>query len=326
MPTLNDVAREANVTVTTVSRMLNNHGNVSEKTRKKIYSAMKKLNYQPNEIARSLAKRRSSFIGLIVPSAAQFFFSELIQHVEATASQHGYKLLLCISNMDAVKEKEYYNMLISNKVLGVIICNWSENLDEIVNEDHPMVLIEQTSQKNVPCVLTDNCGGGKTAGEHLIARGCKKLLYFGGDADRNTTPDKRYEGMAAACEEAGLEAPILFSSRWEEFLKMDYTESVLRMFRECPHVDGVLASNDIIAAQIVRRCMETGIPVPERMKVVGYDDTIFASGHVIPLTTVHQPIQEISRCAVETIIRKANGEVVPSQMMFPVYLQQRKTT
>ena len=116
MATLKDVAQLAGVTVTTISRMLNNRANVSPKTREEIEQAMKELDYQPNEIAQSLIKQKSNIIGLIVPSARNFFFSMVIDHVERYASLNGYKLLLCISDLELRKEKEYFN----NKLSQVI--------------------------------------------------------------------------------------------------------------------------------------------------------------------------------------------------------------
>ena len=123
MATLLNVAERAGVSVTTISRMLNNRVNVSEKTRKKIYAAMKELNYYPNEIARSLTKKKSNIIGLIVPSAKNFFYSQIIEYTEYYAEKKGYKLLLCISNHDSEKESRYFGMLKANKVTGIIIAS-----------------------------------------------------------------------------------------------------------------------------------------------------------------------------------------------------------
>src|SRR5512136_1608038 len=121
MPTIKDVAQLAGVTVTTVSRVLNNKGYISDQTRKKVGDAMKELDYVPNEMARSLLKQRSSIIGLIVPAVSHPFFGELAMHVEYYAYEMGYKILLCNSHLDSAKERDYIDMLKRHKVDGIIM-------------------------------------------------------------------------------------------------------------------------------------------------------------------------------------------------------------
>lgn len=326
MATLKDVAALAGVTTTTVSRMLNKRCNISEKTRIKIENAMLELEYQPNELARSLSKKRSNFIGLIVPTARQYFFSSLIESVEANVHLNGCKLLLCISDMDVQKEREYYHMLMSNKVRGIILCNLTQSVEEYASPDAPVMILERIPSKQLPCALADNYRGGYLAAEHLIGKGCRRLLYFGGDLALNTDPAKRYNGFCDACKQLGVPGPKFVKASLAEFSAMSYDDSVNRMFQEHHDLDGILASNDIIAAAIIRYCFQHGIQVPDRLRVVGYDDTPFASNCVIPLTTVHQPIEEMCRYAVNSIIRRSEGEVIPASAVFPVHLVERAST
>ena len=175
MATLKDVAQRAGVTVTTVSRMLNDRARVSEKTRLRIQNAMEELDYHPNELARSLAKKNSHFIGLIVPSADNFFFSCVIASVERYASASGYKLLLCVSNHEIQKEKEFFSMLLGNKVAGIILASHTQNLEEFADVDAPVITIDRTVSPRIPSASADNYYGGYIAAEHLIARGCRRL-------------------------------------------------------------------------------------------------------------------------------------------------------
>lgn len=326
MATLKDVAQLAGVTVTTVSRMLNGRYNVSAKTRARIEDAMKTLGYRPNEVARSLAKKTSNLIGLIVPSAQNFFFSCVIERVEAHAAAHGCKLLLCVSDLDSRKEKEYFNMLLANKVMGIISAGHTQNVEDYTHLDAPILIIERSPAPNIPCALTDNYQGGYLAAEHLIAKGCRNLLYLSGHLILSADPSKRYLGFSAACEKHGVHPPKLFDAPWDEFISMNYDRSVEQLFREYPETDGILTSNDIMAAAILRYCAGHGIDVPRQLKVVGYDDTPFATHNPIPLTTIHQPIDELCQFAVSSLIRIANGEVVPISATFPVYLVERETT
>ena len=160
MATLKDVAQRAGVTVTTVSRMLNDRPRVSEKTRLRIQNAMEELDYHPNELARSLAKKNSHFIGLIVPSADNFFFSCVIASVERYASASGYKLLLCVSNHEIQKEKEFFSMLLGNKVAGIILASHTQNLEEFADVDAPVITIDRTVSPRIPSACADNYYGG----------------------------------------------------------------------------------------------------------------------------------------------------------------------
>lgn len=326
MATLKDVAQLAGVTVTTVSRMMNGRQNVSQKTRDKIEDAMAALGYHPNDFARSLAKKSSNFIGLIVPSAQNFFFSSVIESVEAHVSANGCKLLLCVSNLDAQKEKEYFNMLLSNKVMGIILASYTQNSIDPAHLHAPLIAIERSISPQVPSVLTDNYNGGRLAANHLIDKGCRHLLYYSGNAMFPTDPYKRYLGLRDVCHERGLPLPPSIDSPMDEFITMDYDASVATIFEQYPQTDGILASNDIMAASIVRYCQRHGIRVPEDIKVVGYDNSPFAANCTFPLTTIHQPVDELCRFAVESIIRSANGEIVPTCATFPVSLIERETT
>jgi len=326
MATLKDVASLAGVTVTTVSRMMNGRCNVSPATRAKIEDAMKTLGYHPNELARGLAKKSSNIIGLIVPSAQNYFFSSVIEHVEACASENGCKLLLCVSNLDAQKEKEYFNMLMANKVMGIILASHTQNIDDFIHIDAPLIVIERSPAPHVPCALTDNYNGGYLAGKHLIEKGCKKILYFSGHSTIDADPNKRILGLRDACRKADVAEPVHFDAPWEQFISMNYDATVKQLFRRYPDTDGILASNDIMAANIVRYCHRHGIRVPEQLKVIGYDDTSFAKNCTPQLTTIHQPIDELCRFAVRSILCAAAGETIPISATFPVRLVERETT
>lgn len=326
MPTLKDVAGRAGVTVTTVSRMLNGRVKVSPATQQRIQDAMREIGYYPNEMARSLARKSSSFIGLIVPSAQNYFFAELVHHVEAAASAHGCRLVLCVSNQDGKVAQEYYQMLTSNKVMGVIMGNYEMSLDEVKRSAAPVVVFEQPADNEVPCALTDDIQGGRLAAAHLIDKGCHHLLYLSGNIQKNNVSMHRYEGYAAVCREREIPLPMTMEATWEEFMTMNYDQSVSRLFAEHPETDGIFTSNDIMAACVVQYCRRHGIRIPEEVKVVGYDDTSFASLCAMPLTTIHQPIEQLAQYAVECIVRRANGEMVPSTTVFPVRLITRETT
>lgn len=329
MATLKDVAERAGVTVTTVSRMLNGRVPVSEKTARRIHQAMNELGYHPNELARSLAKRSSNFIGLIVPSAKNYFFSSVIHSIEHYATAHDCKLLLCVSNLETQKEKEYFNMLMSNKVMGIILASHTQDLEDMVDLiglDAPLVTIDRVLSETIPSACPDNYSGGFIGAEHLIARGCRRLVYVGSSKGFNMDANKRYLGMRDACRKHGFELLGSVDAVEEQFISMDYREPVERAFGLYPDLDGILTSNDIIAAASVRYCRNHGIGVPDQVKIIGYDDSTLAVNCLPQLTTIHQPIDDICRYAVESIIKAAAGETIATTAVFPVKLIERETT
>jgi family./Bacterial regulatory proteins, lacI family. len=174
MATIKDVAERAGVTVTTVSRVLNNRGYISEKTREKVYEAMKELNYQPNELARSLYRKKSYLIGLLIPSVAHPFFAELTNYIEYYAYQNDYKILLCNSGQDVEKEKEYIDMLKRHQVDGIIIGSHTLKAEQYINVNLPIVAIDRYFSEKIPYVASDNYNGGVLATKLLIQKGCKK--------------------------------------------------------------------------------------------------------------------------------------------------------
>ena len=141
MATLKDVAKETGLTVTTVSRVLNNRGYISEETRKKVYDAMKKLNYHPNEVARSLSKQSTNTIGVIVPHIRHPYFAELISNLESQAYRHQHKILLFNSQEKNEKEYEYLEMCSSNRVAGIILCSGTVGVNEFQGLNVPLITI-----------------------------------------------------------------------------------------------------------------------------------------------------------------------------------------
>jgi len=325
MSTLKDVAEKAGVTVTTVSRMLNNRGYVSEKTKKKIRQAMKELNYQPNALARALSRKKSDFIGLIVPSANHMFFCKVVDYIEHYVSKHGYKLLLCNSNLEPKKEIEYFNMLSANKVAGVIIASRTQNIDKNIEIDAPVISIDRVISPAIPSICSDNYQGGVLAAEHLIAKGCKKLVHISGSSNLNMDANKRFFGFKEVCERKGIPY-IVVDATEEQFLSMHYEDIINMILEKHPDIDGIFTSNDIIAAQVIGICKKRNIEVPRQIKIVGYDDIDLCTLVSPAITTIHQSVKEICQYAVECIIYRADNKTIPSNVTFPVTLIERETT
>ncbi len=324
MATIKDVAELAGVTVTTVSRMLNNRVRISDKTRDKINQAMKELDYQPNELARSLSKKSSQMIGLIVASANNYFFAKVINTIEHYSALHGYKLMLCISNHESEKEIEYFNMLKAHKVAGVILASHTQNLEKYLNFNAPIITFDRTLSPQIPSVCSDNYNGGVLAAKHLLDKGCKNPAYVMDARKAGMHANFRYDGFTDTLEKHGIK-PIVYVAPPECFISMQYESYIADFFNRYPQVDSAFTSNDIIAAHILRYCVRNAIPVPERFKVIGYDDIELARFCAPSLTTIRQPVDDNCRFAVESIV-SYKDRTIPINTIFPVQLIQREST
>ena len=325
MATLKEVAEKAGVTITTVSRMLNKPEKVSKKTSDRIRRAMKELHYKPNEIAQSLSKRTSNIIGLIVPSARNYFFCKIIDSIEQYTAVHGYKLLLCASNHEREKEIEYFGMLKANKVAGVIIASRTQDIGESVRMDAPIVAIDRKISPTIPYVCSDNFTGGELAARHLLEKGCRRVAYFSGSPTLiGMDANKRLQGFESVLREYAM-APVVLELSEDRFVSMKYEDVIAAFFSEHGDIDGIFTSNDIIAAEIIRYCRLTGIDVPGQVKVIGYDDIDLAGLYTPSITTIRQPIDDMCRFAVESIVGYKD-RTLPIATTFPVRLIEREST
>ncbi len=326
MATITDVAEESGLSVGTVSRVLNNRGYISEKTRLKVNEAMKKLHYQPNELARSLSKQSSSIIGVVVPKLDNPYFSSLTEYIEEFASSKGLQILLFVSNGNKEKEEELIDLCKKHRVAGIIICSGLFSLEAVKNLDCPLITIERnignTATASIEC---DNYEGGKLAGEHLIQKGCKYLLHLSGVVGNEMSADKRAQGFIDVCKKYGvthLEVP--FSN--ELYERMEYLDFLKEIFALHPDIDGVFASNDIIGAQVMQICKEFNRNVPEKVKVIGFDDIPLAKWTIPALTTIHQPIKEMAKAAVNMLHEANNGVKKTTNITMSVALIERNST
>ena len=324
MATIKDVAREAGLTVTTVSRVLNNRGYISAATREKVYRIMEELDYQPNEIARSLYRQRSMMIGLIVPTIAHPFFGELAGSIEQHAYAAGYKIVLCNSHLDQEKERDYVEMLKRHKVDGIIMGSHTLGVDEYENLHMPIVTVDRQISPSIPSLSSDNYEGGRIAARLLIAKGCKKIAYVCGSLKLELLANRRHDAFVDEMTQAGIPY-VVTQTNIDVFDTTQYGALISELFAAHPETDGVFAS-DLKAARVIQTCTSLGKRVPEDIRVVGYDDVKLASLLVPPLTTIHQPIDEMAKKAIELIIHQIEGESVPMNTMLPVTLVERLST
>lgn len=325
MATIVDVARLAGVTPTTVSRVINNRGYISEKTKKRVHEVMDELGYQPNEIARSLTKQKSNTIGVIVPHISHPYFAKLISNLENEAAKKDYKIILCNSKEKAEKEKQYLDMCKSNRVAGIIICSGNFESNKINTGGIPVVLLEKNFEEGKLGIQCDNYQGGKLATEHLIECGCKKILHLSGVIDEEMPADNREKAFIDVCSKNEIE---YFIKKYDidTYNQMNYYDYIKAALNEIEGVDGIFASSDLIAAQVIQVCNEIKIRIPEDIKLVGFDDVDISQLTTPRITTVHQPIKEMARLSIELIDAKYNNIEVNEKTILPIKLIIREST
>lgn len=322
--TLKDVAAKAGVTVTTVSRVLNDHRHISKKTKDKVYQAISELNYHPNEAARSLTKKHTNIIGVIVPTVKNPFFAEIVEYLEEYAFKQQHKIMLCNSYHQKEKEIEYIEMLKSNKVAGIFISSRTSGIEQYLTSNMPIVSFERVINDQISSVACDNYQGGVLATKCLIECGCKNICHIGGVSGLNMPADERCRAFLDECKKAGVSHHV-FGTEESQFQSMDYSNWLNQLLTQNPNIDGIFASSDIIAAQLIDVCTKRGIHIPDDMKIVGYDDTIISSLVSPRITTIHQPLKQMCCSAINTILQDKDKENLPTRSIFGVTLIKRET-
>jgi len=325
MPTIKDVALKAGVSVTTVSRVLNNRGYLSEELKVKVYGAMEELNYRPNELARSLSRSKSNIIGLIIPHVSHPFFGELAGHIEDHAYRNGYKLLLCNSQLDKSKEMDHIDMLRASRVDGIIMGSHTLEVEAYHQIHLPVVTFDRKLSDNIPYICSDNYHGGALATTLLIDKGCRKLAHIGGHPHLNVLSLERHRAFKDIAEQRGVWHTSLHTDI-NGFNFQEYGRLLEQLFREHPDVDGIFASSDIIAAFALKACQEIERRVPEDIKIIGYDGISLRSLMMPSITTIRQPIEEIGKLAVDLILEQVEGNPVAMEHVLPVELEVGGTT
>ncbi len=322
MVTIKDVAREAGVSVATVSRVLNDTGYVGADTRKKVMDAIADLNYSPNEVARSLYKRESRLIGLLLPDITNPFFPQLARGVEDELSRSGFRLLLGNSDENVQKELDYIQTFVQNNVVGIISA--TNHVDyQIYNEMKlPLVLLDRTTE-DYPAVYADGREGGRLAARTLIEKGAKRITLVKGPSHVKPAQD-RYKGAIEELSQADVDFSVLSTTSYAFEEAQGWAEELFGKFSD---TDGVIASNDIFGIAIIHEALKLGKRIPEDLQIIGYDDIPQSRLSYPTLSTIRQPAYEMGREAARlliNIIKKEKG--IERTIEMPVELIERNTT
>lgn len=327
--TIIDVANEAGVSYSTVSRVVNNKTYVNAETRQKVLQAMTRLGYQANLQARSLAGGRSNVIGLLVIDLTTQYMGEIIQGIDDVLAANQYELMLYTTHRRKTKESAYVNMMTRGLADGLLIVLPREPeayLESLRQRDFPYVLIDQLGTDDADLsVVAANREGGYEATEHLINLGHRRIGIVTGWMDM-ISARQRLEGYEAALADYGIpyDPDLVYVGDFSQPGGFNGASYFLEM---AAPPTAVFASNDILAMGVYDAARMYGLNIPGRLSVVGFDDIPLAAVSSPKLTTVRQPLQEMGRVATQLLLDLINApEEKPRSIVLPTELILREST
>lgn len=326
-PTIYDVAKESKVSIATVSKVINNSGNMRDSTRQRVKDAMKRLNYRPSMMASALTGKGTETLGLLVPDISNPFFSELARTIEDRAHENGMSVIICSTDYNPEKEAKYLDLLQRKQVDGFIVASTFQDkslLNELKTNGIPLVMLTHDNVGlNAPSVSVDDFKGGYEATSYLISAGHENIVIIAEHANSSSMRIYGYREAHAAHGLTCSEENIYKTTAIVENGRKTFLEIVNK--GQTP--TAIFACNDLIAIGVIQGAKEIGINVPMQLSVIGFDDTILATTTVPALTTVAQPISDMGRKVVDIIIAEIKGEDLTTEsVMFPPELIVRGTT
>jgi len=329
-PTIDDVAKEAGVSIATVSRVINQTNPVARKTAERVHSAIEDLNYQPQAAARILASRKTNTIGLLLPEISSHYFFPMILGVENGAQEHGYNLLIHSTlTSDKSRQGQMPLSLGEHNTDGLIVFAHSlseEELKRLYGLKFPVVLLHQSPPEGmlIPNVTFNNKSGAREIVEHLIVKhSCRRILYLAG-------PDNHEDSIWR--ERGFIEALHAHNISFDPAMKIsgnfnaeNAKNSVRRLIATEKEVDAIFAADDESASGAMMALREVGRRIPEDIAVVGFDDTLLALHLTPPLTTVNAPIEQAGRQAVQQLVQVIDGKVARALTLLQTKLVIRQS-
>jgi LacI family transcriptional regulator len=302
--TMKRIAGELGVSITTVSKVLNHHDDISPATRARVLAKVEELGYRPNAVARSLTLRRTHTLGIVIPDLMHSFFVEIIAGIEPVASSRGYGLLLCSSSEDPAKERAELQMLRGRQVDGIVLASThgASNAELLLQlTRYGLVMIDRDDYPSVPChrVLTDDERVGELATSHLLSEGRRAIAHIGGPSIVHAR--RREKGWRDALRAAGIRVDPNWVVR-AGFMDTDGYQAMKRLLTVRPRIDGVFAANDPAAIGAMKAVFEAGLRVPEDIAVVGAGDIALGDLLRVPLTTVSWSRTDQGRHAAQLLL------------------------
>lgn len=320
-PTMKDVAREAGVSLGTVSKVINGIP-VGDEYRKKVEQAIKMLDYHINAYAKGLKNNRTYTVAVILPNLLNPFFSMVAHYTNRALVKQGYRMLLCDTDYDYTKEQEMVQMAEQNKVDGIIALTYNPDLK--ISPEVRSVSIDRYLSGSTPCVASDNYNGGRLAAQKLAENGCKSLAFLRIGSPLASETNKRRDGFVAECEALHLPCTqkILMDgapfSEFEHFLKENLQDGRLAF-------DGIFCVTDKLAVDIIKTLRRMGLRVPEDVQVMGYDGLRAFGDQDYYCSTIVQPVEAMAETCVDLVLQDSHANT-PSLLCLPVRYAYGGTT
>jgi LacI family transcriptional regulator len=312
MATIKDIAKRANVAISTVSYVLNDSKNVKPETKERIMKIIEELNYHPRMVARSLKTRKTLTIGIIVPDISNMFFTEIIRGIEDLFNKHDYSVILCNTDEDQSKESKYIKTLFEKDIDGLIFLGTGKNQQNLLKnkKNIPVVIVDRKIGDEFNSVMVNNLKGGYLATEYLLKKHHSEVLFLSGSLAVSTYFD-RLSGYKEALRANGYAFNEALVHQCEASSDGGYL-CIEKLFDKSFPFKSIFAANDLIALGAMKALIKRGIKIPEEVSIIGYDN-IPTSYLVIPaLTTVNQPKylmgEQAGRLLLKQIKEEMNGE------------------
>ncbi|MDH1881921.1 LacI family DNA-binding transcriptional regulator [Empedobacter falsenii] len=311
--TLKQIAKELDVSISTVSKALKNSEEISAATKQKIQAFAKLYNYKPNNIALSLKNRKTKTIAVIIPEIVHDFFAMVISGIENLANQYGYNVLICLSNESYEREVINMEMLAAGSIDGFVISLSKEtqakkdyhHIKEIINQGMPVVMFDRvTREVYTDKVIIDDVLATQEAIQYFISKGRKKIGFI-------TTPDYisvgrlRTEGYKRTLEANGIEIDENLILRVEDESQLD---TMIDEFFEKNKFDAVMAVNELYAVKVLRAALKKGIKVPEELHLIAFTDGVISKNSIPSISTVKQNAFKMGEIAARLLIQKLESE------------------
>ncbi|MEX2947315.1 catabolite control protein A [Staphylococcus warneri] len=325
--TIYDVAREARVSMATVSRVVNGNQNVKPETRNKVNEVIKKLNYRPNAVARGLASKRTTTVGVIIPDISNVYYSQLARGLEDIATMYKYHSIISNSDNDSEKEKEIFNNLLSKQVDGIIFLGGtiSEEIKELINQSSVPVVVSGTNGKDdhVASVNIDFEKAAEEVTQKLIEQGAKSFALVGGDYSKKAQEDV-LSGLNKVLSKNQLQL--------DDSLHLSGAESYKEGMKVFDKIkdnlpDAVLSISDEQAIGILHGALDAGIKVPEELQIVSFNNTRLVEMVRPQLSSVIQPLYDIGAVGMRLLTKYMNEEEINEpNVILPHRIEYRGTT
>ncbi|MCA1030935.1 LacI family transcriptional regulator [Bacillus timonensis] len=329
MATIEDVAKLAGLSRTTVSRVINHHPYVSDLKKKRVQEAMKELGYVPNSSAQNLRRQKTGMIAVLIPKVTNPFFSQLIESMEIAAAENNYQLIVCQTRYSAEKELSYLNLLKTKQVDGVILASIQNdwNMIQPFLQYGPIVLCnEYHDHANIPMVRLDQTYGAYLATTHLIQQGHTKIAYCCGEHDSHIAAYREAGFMKALLENSlSFDETYLFRSS----VSIEAGKEIfLSIANDVKPPTAVFTGSDEVAAGIISEAKRHEWSIPEDIAVIGFDNQVITEIIEPSISTIHQPVEKIAMKSIEIMIEKISSKVYESNEVheFPLQLIIREST